>query len=281
MTDRENRLGIAIAGAAHSGSTLLGLVLGSHERAFYAGEAKKTTFIGDATKPLRKRVCRICGPSCVVWSRFSSPPEPDLFEHLARLTGRDVIIDSTKLPDWIRARRGELDAAGVPHKTLYLTRDGRAVVNSRVRKYRDRDPAAVIEEWLRQIDASEVLAAERPADTMRVRYEHLATRPEETVREICGFLGLEVDPAMLRYETHAHHPLGGNTGTESVVARAAAVEPLILEPPERSRAFYEALVGGFRLDLRWRDELAENVARLFEQRAGAQNEPFRWPRSAE
>lgn len=56
MTDRENRLGVAIAGAGHSGSTLLGLVLGSLDDVFYAGEAKKTTFIGDPKKPLRKRI---------------------------------------------------------------------------------------------------------------------------------------------------------------------------------------------------------------------------------
>lgn len=276
MTDRVNRLGVAIAGAGHSGSTLLGLVLGSHDDAFYAGEAKKTTFFGDENKPLRKRVCKICGPECEVWSRFVSPPTPDLFEHIARITSRTVVVDSTKKPDWIRARRAELDAAGVPHRLLFLTRDGRAVVNSRLRKHPDHDPVALVDRWLAQIDETEALARERPDDTMRVRYEELATRPEATLRRVCAFLGLAFDEAMLRYESHRHHPLGGNTGTQSVVARAAAIESGLARVPERSRAYYEDLRGGFQIDLRWRDELPADVRHLFERRAGAQNKPFRW-----
>lgn len=276
MTDRENRLGVAIAGAGHSGSTLLGLVLGSHERVFYAGEAKKTTFIGDVNKPLRKRVCKLCGPECEVWSRFESPPRPDLYEHIARLTGAEVIVDSTKKPAWIRARRAELDEAGASHRLIFLARDGRAVINSRVRKYPELEPDEIIDHWLGQIEAADALAAERPSGTMRVRYERLATRPEQTVREVCAFLGLAFDPEMLRYETHRHHPLGGNTGTQSLVARANAIESELAAVPKRSEAYYGELRGGFHLDLRWRDELPGPIARLFEERAGARNEALRW-----
>ena len=52
-----------IIGAGHSGSTLLGMMLGAHSSVFYAGEAKKSVFLGDPTKPKRKRECKLCGPS--------------------------------------------------------------------------------------------------------------------------------------------------------------------------------------------------------------------------
>ena len=276
MTDRANRLGVAIAGAGHSGSTLLGLTLGSLEDVFYAGEAKKATFIGDETKPLRKRVCKICGPECSLWSRFVRPPTPDLYEHVAELSGCGTIVDSTKLPAWIRERRAELDASGTPHKLLFLTRDGRAVVNSRLRKYPRRDPSEVVDHWLSQLDQTEALAAERPWNTMRVRYEELATKPEATLRPVCAFLGVEFDGAMLRYETHEHHPLGGNTGTQSVVARATDIDSDLAQVPVRSRSYYEPLRGGFRLDLRWREELRANALAIFEARAGSRNAPFAW-----
>lgn len=275
MADRIHRLAVSICGAGHSGSTLLGLVLGSHSSAFYAGEAKKSLFVGDTRKPLRKRVCKICGESCPVWSRFTVPPEPDLYEQLARLTGRTVTIDSTKDVAWIRARAEELDRVGVPQRRIFLSRDGRAVINSRLRKY-GLEPEAAIDEWLAQVRATEALLAERPGDVVRVRYEELATSPEATVRRVCDALGFAFEPEMLRYETHAHHPLGGNTGTQSVVARAGQMDAPLAAIPERSRDYYEGLQGGFRLDLRWQRELSEEARRLFEERAGSVNEPFRW-----
>lgn len=276
MTDRTNRLAVAIGGAGHSGSTLLGLVLGSHSEVFYAGEAKKTVLFGDPTKPLRKRACKICGPECEVWSRFTVPPVPDLYESLSRLTGRPVVVDSTKKIDWIRERRAELDAAGVPHKLVFLVRDGRAVVNSRVRKYPKQDPVAHVEEWLEQVAQTQALVDERPEAATTVRYEELATAPEATVRALCEFLGLAFEPSMLEYERHPHHPLGGNTGTQSVVARAGAIDSGLAKVPSRSADYYTGLSGGFRLDLRWRDELPDEVLRAFEARASAVNERFRW-----
>ncbi|MCA9608630.1 MAG: sulfotransferase [Myxococcales bacterium] len=276
MPTRTNRLAVAIGGAGHSGSTLLGLVLGSHSDVFYAGEAKKSLFIGDERKPLRKRVCKICGPDCEVWSRFEVPPTPDLYEQLSRLTGRSVVVDSTKKPEWIRERRAEVEAAGGTHKLVFLARDGRAVVNSRVRKYPDRDPAAHVDEWIEQIAATDALIAERPEQATMVRYERLATDPEATVREVCAFLGVAFEAEMLAYEEKAHHPLGGNTGTQSVVARANAIESDLAKVPARSASFYAGLRGGFSLDLRWRDELPDEVLRVFEARASEINERFHW-----
>ncbi|HEY8428626.1 MAG TPA: sulfotransferase [Sandaracinaceae bacterium] len=279
MSERQNRLAVAICGAGHSGSTLLGLVLGSHSRAFYAGEAKKSLFVGDPGKPLRKRVCKICGEGCEVWSRFAGP-RPDLYEALARITGKSVIVDSTKDVAWIRARAAELAAIGVPQRLVFLTRDGRAVVNSRLRKYGGADAVAIIDAWIAQVRATEALCAERTEECLRVRYEELATAPRETVERVCAFLGLAFEPAMLRYEQHAHHPLGGNTGTQSVVARALDARSGFAKVPDRSRAFYEGLRGGFRLDLRWREELPAEVLALFEERAGRDNAPYAWEEGA-
>ena len=61
MTERANRQVVWIGGAGHSGSTLLGLCLGSHPDMLYAGEAKKSALLGDPSKPLKKRACKLCG----------------------------------------------------------------------------------------------------------------------------------------------------------------------------------------------------------------------------
>lgn len=253
---RAHRLTIGICGAGHSGSTLLGLVLGSHSEVFYAGETEKT-----------RKGCKICGAECPVWSRFA--PHPDLYEAIARIVGKAVIADSSKPVRWIDQRVAELDRLGVPHKLVYLARDGRAVVNSRVRKYGDAEEA--IAQWIAQIEATEALIARRGEENvLRVRYEELVTSPEENVKRVCAFAGLTYEPSMLRYEEHEHHPIGGNTGTQSIVARDK------MGVPERGRGYYERLRGGFELDLRWKDEMSAEVRALFEERAGAMNSPYRW-----
>lgn len=275
MSDRQNRLAVSICGAGHSGSTLLGLVLGSHPDVFYAGEAKKTLFLGDESKPLRKRVCKICGPDCSVWSRWTGA-EPDLYEALSRMTGSPIVVDSTKKAEWIRARGAELAEAGAEHRLVYLGRDGRAVINSRVRKYPERSLEQMVDQWRAQIEATEALVSEVGERAVRVRYEELATDPEATVKGLCEALGLRYEAAMLRYEAEPQHPLGGNTGTQSVVARAQSIESEHAKVPARSESYYTSLAGGFSLDLRWRDELAPEALAVFEERAGEVNASLRW-----
>ncbi|MGE0790476.1 MAG: sulfotransferase [Sandaracinaceae bacterium] len=278
MSGRLNRIAVSIAGAGHSGSTLLGLVLGAHSECVYLGEAKKSDFLFDEDKPLRKRVCKICGPDCELWSRFTGP-EPDLYEALSRLTGRAVVIDSSKDVGWIRARRAEVVRAGGRHRVLFLTRDGRAVINSRARKYGEEDASELIDEWLSKIEQTQALVREVGPDALQLRYEELATEPERTMRRVCEHVGIEYEPDMLLYEGTLQHPLGGNTGTQSVVARANGADARFAQVPERSRDFYDALDGGFALDLRWQSELDADLLRRFEARAGDVNEAFRWDAS--
>ena len=119
-----------IAGAGHSGSTLLGLMLGSHSRAFYAGEAKKASFLHDETKPMRKRTCKLCGTACPVWGDFPQVPMSSLYETLAAKTRASLIVDSTKGLDWLHARIEEVAAGEGKGTLVFLSRDGRAVVCS-------------------------------------------------------------------------------------------------------------------------------------------------------
>ncbi|NJL20821.1 MAG: sulfotransferase [Leptolyngbyaceae cyanobacterium SM1_3_5] len=49
-TSRISKKVCFIAGAGHSGSTLLGFILGSHSQGFYCGEAAKTRYLQDDSK---------------------------------------------------------------------------------------------------------------------------------------------------------------------------------------------------------------------------------------
>ncbi len=269
---------VLICGAGHSGSTLLGLILGSHSACFYSGEAGKVRYLGDARKPLRKRVCKLCGEGCPVWSDFTWDRDLPLYVQIARATGSPVVVDSTKSIPWIHERLAELEASGITAALIFLARDGRAVINSRIRKYPDRPPAELIGAWARQIGESRRLYEAYGGPRCRVSYEELASAPDDAVRRLCGRLDLDFEPAMLAFDHHEHHPLGGNNGTQYLVARSRFADPgeAFVALPERSRDYYAGHAKAIALDLRWRRELDPKHLELFEELAGDVNRELRW-----
>ena len=254
---------------------MLGLLLGSHPDAFYAGEAAKTRFLGDSRKPTHKRVCKLCGPACPVWGDFEVDESPDLYEQLARRTGSKVVIDSTKNLAWLRAQTESVRAHGGRPALVFLQRDGRAVINSRVRKYPERDPEAMIRSWVKRMRETQTFYDSFEGPKTQVRYEQLATAPTRTLRDICAALGVGFDPAMLDFASHQHHVLGGNNGTQWQVGRH--LEETFVELSERTREYYGDHPEGIVLDLRWVDELPRNTLDLFERIAGELNADLAWP----
>ncbi len=267
-----------ICGAGHSGSTLLGMVLGGVRGGFYIGEGAKIRYLHDPQKPLRKRACKICGEACPVWSGFAwdgaAPPHAAIAAHV----GAETIVDSTKDPDWITARAEETRAGGGAAGLVFLQRDGRAVVNSRLRKYPDRDPEAQINQWAGQMARARALFERFEGRKAQLRYEAFATAPEQEIRRLCTSLGLEFRRDMLAFRARDHHPLGGNTGTQFVAAgaRRAATKSGSIQLTDRTRSYYRDHPGDIRLDLRWRDEMSPEHLALFETRAGGLNQDFKW-----
>lgn len=269
---------LMVCGAGHSGSTLLGMLLGGHGAAFYMGEGGKARYLGDEKKPLRKRVCKICGEACPVWGDFRWDGEAPLYPLVAAHVGRDVIVDTTKDKRWIETRAAETRAAGGRPHLVFLTRDGRAVVNSRLRKYPERDPAQQIRDWVEKMEESQALFEAFDGPKMRVRYEDLAETPEAVARALCALLELDYEPGMLAFAENEHHVLGGNSGTQYVAARERLGDPsdAFVGLNDRTRGYYERHPGRIELDLRWRTEMSPDHLTLFEQVAGAANSPYRW-----
>lgn len=265
-----------VCGAGHSGSTLLGMILGSHPHAFYMGEGKKVRFLGDPAKPVHKRTCKMCGEDCAVWGRFRWDPARGLYAQLAEWIGRRVIIDSTKNDAWIAARIAETRATGGRPCLFFLLRDGRAVVNSRLRKYPDRDPAKLVLDWKAQVERAQELFERFDGPKLCVRYEHLATRPDQVVAAACDVLGLSYDGSMLRFYDAEHHPLGGNHGPQFLAASARAKTAAAAVLPAHARSYYQDHGRGIRLDLRWRHELAAENLTIFMDLAGDFNKLAEW-----
>lgn len=280
LGDRVNTGVVCISGAAHSGSTLLGLMLGAHPLILYAGEANKTRFFGDPRVPLSKRVCKVCGPGCRIWGDLRVGKEQDLYEALSRRAKRPIVVDSTKNLDWIEQQVAALGDV-VPLHLIVLARDGRAVVNSRLRKYPETPACEHAAGWVAQIHGTEELAACWPGSVRRVRYEELATRPEPTLRALASFLGIAFDPVMLDPWDSDPHPLGGNNGTQFLLARERARRTgnhgaAVVQLGRRTRGWYGTHPRGIVLDLRWRHEMTVGALAAFEAVAGETNRAYAW-----
>ncbi|MGK5729856.1 hypothetical protein [Streptomyces sp. URMC 124] len=284
--ERVNRRVAFIAGAGHSGTTLLGLLLGTHTSVFYAGEAWNSRRLGAVQDNGQTVHCIYCGAGCTVWAGLrpgidglGPAGSPDLYETLSVRSGRPVVVESTKAVGWIELQEAAVRDA-VPAHLFLLGRDGRAVVNSQLRKY-PRVPAREhARKWVEQIRASERLAARWPGPVARLHYEDLATRTESVLRGLTASLGLAFEPGMLNPWLSEQHPLGGNSGTHFLLARARGsgdangASPAHFTVDASKREHYSGHPPAVVLDLRWQREMPADALAVFDEVAGEVNVPY-------
>jgi hypothetical protein len=125
-------------------------------------------------------------------------------------------------------------------RVLVLTRDGRGVLYSDIKRNRPR--RASVSGWLSQnTRALHVLV--RAADLLHVKYETLVSETAGEMTRICRFLGVDFDPAMLDFAAVTHHSTHGN---ELRMKRSAVI----------------------RTDDQWKERLSAEDLKYFERRAG-------------
>jgi len=107
---------------------------------------------------------------------------------------------------------------------VHLIRDGRDVRLSQLRRGSDHPgPAKHARRWKRRVRKARRQGG-RVAHYIEVRYESLIADPEPELRRICGFAGLDFDPAMLAYHERAGERLAEidrdlEAGTENAELR--------------------------------------------------------------
>jgi sulfotransferase family protein len=93
--------------------------------------------------------------------------------------------------------------------------------------------------WRLEIEGAQQFGAQLgPARYLELRYEDLVAEPEARLREVCGFLGLEFEPAMLEYH-------------RDVDPGRLQDHPRLAEPPRKDVR-------------RWRDQMRAHDLELFE-----------------
>ncbi len=211
-----------ILGTGHSGSTLLNLLLGAAEDTIALGEVKYTEWLMPQPPPgadpaslscdcgHHPSTCALWGPALRELPPGASSPFDDLelFERLARATGRRRFVDSSKsLP-----RLDHLLDLPLDVKVIHLIRDPRGIAAGHIRRGQ-RHWLDVGLRWAWANSLAQLRLARRGADVVRVRYDDLARHPEAVLGRLNQRWGLRVPTGRLTEAVRAtsYHNFSGNT----------------------------------------------------------------------
>ena len=161
---------------------------------------------------------------------------------------------------------------------IFLQRDGRAVINSLIRKYPQKNVKKIINNWKNKINETQELYRHFKGNKINIKYEKLATNAESVIRTLYDFLEIDYQSQMVKYYQHEHHPVGGNNGTQFLIVKAQNknTEKFLPKVSKRCSDYYQNHGLEITLDLRWRQELDPTIKRLFKEIAGKQNEELKW-----
>lgn len=207
---------VFVLSSIRSGSTLLRVVLNSHSQICAPHElhlAKlKVQVEGDNLKSaMRELELTPRGLENLLWDRI-------LHLELVR-SGKSIVVDKTpqNTLNWQRLRRNWPQA-----RYIFLLRHPVRVVESMVRAW-PNDP---LEQHYRK--AEEYAVALRDAvqrlPGIEVRYEDLTTNPERVTREICTYLQVPWEQAMVRYGEHDHGRFVGRLGDWSSAIKSGSIK---------------------------------------------------------
>ena len=227
---------LLIRGLGHSGSTILDLALGAHPQLIGLGEAVRVLErprLGEEHKGPqqlrgdlrfeRRCTCGELAGDCPVWGPLLAwlPAHDDrpLAEKFNRLiepltaTSPRWLVESFQADEQLL----EAQALGRPVRVIQLTRDVRSWVHSESRRGVERHGRGgtvgwrSMLRWWRINRRWEQRLNRSGCAVFRLGYEELALAPEQALRQLCAWLEVGFDPAMLRPGLNSSsHIVSGN-----------------------------------------------------------------------
>ncbi len=209
---------VFVLSSVRSGSTLLRVILNSHSRIRAPHEMHLRTlhvqlsrdFTAEAMKALELDRTEL---EHMLWDRV-------LHRELTR-SGKDLVVDKTPANTliWERLHRCWPDA-----RHILLLRHPGAVVASLTDRRKDPDHEAIRAEVLGYAEKLEE-ARLGLAGAHVVRYEDLTAEPERVTRDLCAYLGVPWEPAMLEYGRGDHGAFRPQLGDWSSTIKSGRIQP--------------------------------------------------------
>jgi hypothetical protein len=218
----------------------------------HRGRPRREAFVSDIARLARVREWGVDG-SAVAARLGERPTFAEAIQSIYRLyaesRGKSRFGDKT--PAYMQ-RLDVLERAFPGARYVHLLRDGRDAAISfvgmrrrpRFNWARPRTATGFAVQWRREVRAARSFALEEvPGRYHELKYERLVAEPEPALREVCAFLGLEFDPAMLEYHRGADPAvLADHPKLSSPPTAAEQGWRELMAPAEVER--FEAIAGG-------------------------------------
>lgn len=214
----------------HSGSTLLSLFLGGHSQLIGLGGIERSVALlaDPKTAPDLNCTCGVPAGACPYWGKVAAqlPAGKRLAQaeryRLALKVFPEVFgpdawpVDSSKHVEQLATLRALPD---LDLRVLHLIKDVRSNAISAIdrarRKKGTRRPGWLLSienfhRWHRENEKIDTAVARLGVPTLRVGYEELCLKPEQTMAHIATTLGLPDEPVSLSLESSRSHLIVGN-----------------------------------------------------------------------
>lgn len=205
-----------ILGLGHSGSTLLGRMLGCHPDAVYMGEMLRLEKALKTPEDLCSCGTRVA--ECPVWQRrLALLPESvktdcqhwdlELIERLRKAEQKAVFVDSSKS----RVVRLKSKWNGPQAGYILLVRDPRGALRSALQKgVSFQKVLKTSEKWMRRyLD----FIRQNSSVCLTIFYEDLIASTEIEMRRLCEFAGLDYNEEMCHPDRKLLHTIGASRST--------------------------------------------------------------------
>lgn len=167
-----------------------------------------------------------------------------LMTAIAAESGADFLVDASKA--WQRLLLLQ-KSGNFKIKVIYLVRDGRAVINSYMRKYGRFDVG--FSRWVNRATTALLMRQQFSSeDWIKVCYEDLATQPEAVLKRLCDFLAVDYEPDMLKFRQHAYMGIRGNRMAENSQSEAIIFDQKWKRELSKTNQTRFMLLGGYFLN---------------------------------
>ncbi|HEY2250863.1 MAG TPA: hypothetical protein VGH74_07365 [Planctomycetaceae bacterium] len=203
-----------------AGSTVLGLVIGSHPSAAFLGEPAMIVRRDSQGKWRHQEFCSTCGVDsptpCPIWNpaliaQVRATPDRVYDTVAERLPSARFFVDSSKNKNWLEAavQRGNVNA-----KVIHISKAVHRFAGSALNRRKTRGSIEAIGwHWAKDNQEIRDLAAARNLDYLHVRYADFARDVAGTLLRVGEFLNYQPDARQAEFWTYPHHFVKGNPGT--------------------------------------------------------------------
>jgi hypothetical protein len=241
-----------------AGSTLLGLVIGSHSEARFLGEPAHVVRRDGTRRWVHDNVCAICQGdwhrSCPVWkpllvAQIRERPEQTYDLLAAGWPKRYLMVDSSKDFEWLEAGNQNPNVDAI---VVHISKSVHQYAASILTRREALPPIEAIGlEWARANEAIRSYAMSNSLPYSHVRYSDLVQDFEGTLQRLGAFLGLDPQAAQREFWLHPHHYVKGNSGTTTHFD-ASRIE----DEPGINRELYRNNHRKIFLDNKWKELLS-------------------------